>query len=300
MSDPFLRFESGKIMVGGKDLYVKSANLSIAPSLEAERVYGGYDPATAGAKVEFVNFSPVNGIRGTLDISFLITAEDFKKDNITNNIQRMFDIKDGMDEYPIHNNLVGRYRFDNMYLKSFGFSLTPFQLIQANASYNIYGSVRKSTSLRTTKTKNDFVHALKSFGNLDASTGGSNFEITNLSYNIIVNRKEYNHIRDGEHTSINTTPDGVVPTRVSVENIEVEMSVEAHDIVANLNSHGSSQTYGQSLDTRENSSISAFLYSLQGEKIARFSCTGKIQNQSLSIGEGEYSKGQVSIKQIIK
>jgi len=57
MSDPFLRFERGKIMVGGKDLFVKSANLSIAPSLQAERVYGDYDPETGGAKVDFVNFA---------------------------------------------------------------------------------------------------------------------------------------------------------------------------------------------------------------------------------------------------
>jgi hypothetical protein len=300
MSDPFLRFERGKIMVGGKDLFVKSANLSIAPSLQAERVYGDYDPETGGAKVDFVNFAPVGGIRGTLDITFLITAEDFKKDNITNNIQRMFEIKDGMDEYPIHNNLVGRYRFDNMYLKSFGFSLTPFQIIEATASYNIYGSVRKSSAMETSKTENDFVHALKSFGNLNASTGGSDFEIKKLGYNIVVNRKEYNHIRDGEHTSVNTSPDGVVPTRVSVESIEAEMSVEANDIVSNLNPYGISQTYGQGLNTQTDSSISAFLYSIDGSKIAKFSCVGKIQNQSLSIAEGQYSAGSVTIKQIIK
>ena len=154
--------------------------------------------------------------------------------------------------------------------------------------------------METSKTENDFVHALKSFGNLNASTGGSDFEIKKLGYNIVVNRKEYNHIRDGEHTSVNTSPDGVVPTRVSVESIEAEMSVEANDIVSNLNPYGISQTYGQGLNTQTTSSIYAFLYSIDGSKIAKFSCVGKIQNQSLSISEGQYSAGSVTIKQIIK
>ena len=41
MSKPFLRFEDGKVTIGSRDLMVKSANLSIAPKLQTERVYGG-------------------------------------------------------------------------------------------------------------------------------------------------------------------------------------------------------------------------------------------------------------------
>jgi hypothetical protein len=148
MSKPFLRFEDGKISLGGKDLMVQSANLSITPTLEPERVYGDLDLSIVGAKTEFVNFAATAGLRGKLDISFVITAEFFKQNNIINSIDRLFEIKDGMSEDPIDGNIVGRYLFDNMYLNNFNFSIAPFQVIQANASYDIYGTILKTADRR--------------------------------------------------------------------------------------------------------------------------------------------------------
>src|SRR5210317_1847742 len=104
MSKPFLRFEDGKISLGGKDLMVQSANLSMSPSLQPERVYGEFDINIVGSKTEFVNFAANAGIKGKLDISFVITAEFFKQNNTTNNIDRLFEIKDGMREDPIDGN----------------------------------------------------------------------------------------------------------------------------------------------------------------------------------------------------
>jgi hypothetical protein len=48
------------------------------------------------------------------------------------------------------------------------------------------------------------------------------------------------------------------------------------------------------------SRIDAFLLSIQGDKIARFSASGKIQTQSMSIAEGQYAKGNITIKEIMK
>ena len=58
--------------------------------------------------------------------------------------------------------------------------------------------------------------------------------------------------------------------RVSVEKIESEMSVSGNEIVQNLNMFGDYQN----LNTVEgiiDSEISAFLYGLNGEKLAKFS-----------------------------
>jgi len=305
MSKPFLRFEDGKISLGGKDLMVQSANLSMSPSLQPERVYGEFDINIVGSKTEFVNFAANAGIKGKLDISFVITAEFFKQNNTTNNIDRLFEIKDGMREDPIDGNIVGRYLFDNMYLTNFSFSISPFKVIQANASYDIYGTILKTIDRRFQELSIDPAHGLKSFGEIKASNTNMDtankkqFEVSKLDYNIVVGRKVHNHIKDGEHTSINTTPNGVVPVRVSTENIEAEMNIESNDIIRNLNADGNYQpgTTNQSL---QDSTIEAFLYSLQGEKIAKFACVGKVQSQSISISEGSHARGSISVKQIIK
>ena len=305
MSSPFLRFEEGKISLGGKDLLVNSANLSISPSLEIERVYGDFDPEIVGARTEFAKFAPTTGLNGKLDISFYISADTFAEGGITNSINKLFEIKNGMSEGPIHLNTVGRYSFDSMYLTSFSFELTPFQVIKASASYLIYGSIQKTNGKRFVRLDANYAHGLKSFGEMKAGGAisnvsiGSQFEISLLRYNIIVNRKLHTHIRSSEHTRINTSSRGIVPHRVSVESIESEMSVDCNDIPDNLNAYGDQQI-GNSPEGLYDSTISAFLYSLKGQKIAKFSSTGKIQSESMSISEGSNASCNITIKEIIK
>ena len=98
--NPFLRFEDGKIALGGKDLLVQSAQLSVAPSLEVGRVYGDYDPDLAGAKTELADrsFSPTAGLVGSLNINFIISAEFFAQNQTPNSIDRLFDISSGMSD----------------------------------------------------------------------------------------------------------------------------------------------------------------------------------------------------------
>lgn len=303
MSGPFLRFEDGKISLNNKDLIVQSANLSIAPSLNIERVYGDYDPDIAGAKIDFVQFSPSSNLKGTLDISFFISADTHSFNN-GNTIDRLFDIRAGMSEKPIHTNKVGRYFFDNMYLTSFSFSLKPFSIIEARASYDIYGTIQKENSNFFRKTEIDFAHGLTSFGEMKASNSvvdsaiDTSFEITNLSYNILVNRNIYNSVRASEHSSVNTRASGVVPTRVSIDSIEAEMQITTNQMIPNLNSYGDYQS-GNSIKNSD-SEVSANIYSLEGNKMAEFVCVGKIISQSSSISKGSASTSTISVKQVIK
>lgn len=303
MSTPFLRFEDGKVTIGSKDLLVRSANLSISPDLQVERVYGKLNKDLLGASTDFVKFAPTGGVRGQLEISFLINSDTFSEGN-TNNISRLFEIAEGMSERPIHTNVVGRYAFNHMYLRSFGFTMSPFQLINATAKYDIYGSIEKTVDKRFVYTEKNFAHGLKSFGEMKASavsadTMAGRFEITNLSYSIMVDRKIHSHIRDNEHTSINTKATGALPYRVSVESIEAEMAIEANEMVDSLNSYGDYQ-YSNAAKGLDDSSINAYLYSLEGDQIAKFSCKGKIQSQSMSVSEGSHAKSNIIVRQIIK
>jgi len=300
MSGPLLRFEDGKIAIGGKDLFASSANLSISPALEVERVYGEYDATIAGAKTNFVNFAPTQGLRGQLEVSFFISAEQFANDGNPNTINRMFDIAAGMSEAPINDNVVGRYSFNNMYLKSFAFDMSPFQIVRATASYDIYGSVERVIDRRFNKSEVDFAHSLKSFGGLSASgVSEDEFEIASLKYNILVNRKVHDHIRANENTSVNTTANGTSPVRVTVESIEKEMTIESSEMLENINAYGDKQDSTTPFGLSD-SRIDAFLLSMQGERIARFYANGKIQTQSMNIAEGQYAKGNITIKEIIK
>jgi hypothetical protein len=307
MSSPFLRFEDGRIQLGGRNLMVSSASLSITPQLQQEKVYGDFDPSLLGAKTEFVQHSPVGFLQGQLEIKFYISAETFTVGGTPNNINRLFDIKDGMSDQPIHDNIVGRYEFDDMYLTSFAFSLSPFRNIIATARYSIFGTIRKYREARGRFSKNsvDFAHGLKSFGEVKISGVTSDaavedqFEISNLEYSINVNRKFHNHIRDNENTAVIQSASGSMPIRITVEEINSEMNIEANELIHNLNTYGDQQNTNSPYDI-DDSEITAYLYGIDGSKIAKFSSVGKIYSQSVSINEGDYAKSRISVKGVVK
>jgi hypothetical protein len=77
------------------------------------------------------------------------------------------------------------------------------------------------------------------------------------------------------------------------------MTIESNEMVERLNVYGDQQKSTSPFGLSD-SRIDAFLLSMQGERIARFSANGKIQNQSMNISEGQYAKGNITIKEIVK
>jgi hypothetical protein len=307
MSDPFLRFENSRIQIGGKNIMANSANLSISPKLTEEKVYGRTDLSICGAPTQFVEFSPVGMLQGQLEINFYISAETFLINKNPNSIEKMFEIKAGMSDNPIDDNIVGRYKFDGMFLKSFSFTLAPFQNLIATAVYDIYGTIKRYEEAidRFSQPVVDFAHGLQSFGNVKISGASAasaivrQFEISNLKYNINVTRKVHSHIRDNEHTSVNTRSEGATPYRITAENITSEMNIESNELIPNLNPYGDQQN-GSTPFGLKNSTITAYLYGLTGEQVTKFSTSGKIHTQSLEVSEGSYAKGSMTIKEVIK
>ena len=300
MADKLLRFEDGKISIGGKALVAKSANLSISTSLDTERVYGDLDLSIVGARTEFIKLNPNSNLKGELDISFYISSDTFLDNGNINSIDRMFEIVDGMSESAIDNNIVGRYSFDNMYLKSFGFQMSPFRVIEASAKYDIYGSISRVAESRFHKSDANFAHSLKSFGVILANYGNEGeFEISNMNYDIQVTRKTANRIRASENTAVGTNPGGVLPFRVNVEEIAKKMTVSSNEMIDNINSYGDRQNLS-SAEGIGSSSMSAFLLSMSGERIAKFTVNGKLETQSMNISEGKYATSSITIKEIVK
>ena len=310
MTTPLSRFEDGRIVLGGREVFVNSASLSIQTTLEKERVFGGFDNSIMGSKVEFAGYRPKNGVTGNLSISFYISPSSMSKDNLSAFLE-LAEIamsgggKDSITENPINDNYVGRYNFDNAYLKTFGFEMKPFGLIMANASYDIYGTISNYPDKWLTKQDIDFGHAIKSFGSIKISGAetqsvfSSGFEMLSLKYNILVNRKVSNRIRANENTQIATYAGGAVPTRVSSENIEAQGEIVGTELIDNLNSYGDQQRLSQS-DNLDDSVFDIFMYSMQGVKIAHFSIAGKIINQQMNIAENSHAISKIQIQQIIK
>lgn len=304
MSNSFLSFENGKISLNNQDLLVNSARLSIATNLQPEKVYGSYDESIRGAKTEFVNFNPMSHLKGQLEISFYVSSDVISP----NSVNRLFELVDvanpdnsktTISEAPINGNIVGRYIFDNMYLTSFSFNLSPFQLIVANATYDIYGSINKVADGYFQKQQLDPAHSMKSFGEIKINNQESNalLEVMSFAYNINVERKISNTIRANEN--LGSDPYGLKPSRVSVESIVSEASITCNEMVEKLNAYGDQQN-DTVYASKPDSSVDIFLYGIKGERLSRFRCSGKIQNQSYSIQEGAHASSSISIKQIIK
>lgn len=305
MNTPFLRFEDGKVNLGGQDLLVNEANLSISNTLEEERVYGDVNKNIVGSNVDFQKYAAKDGVKGELSLGFYITADTFLDKENANSINKLFKIAEGMGEEPLHSNTVGRYHFDHMYLKRFNFEIAPFKVVKASVVYDVYGSIRRIAEKRFNHTDKNFAHGLKSFGELkisninDTQVIPAGLEISNLKYSISVERKVHGHIRDNEHTSINTKSTGTLPYRVSVEKIETEMSLDTNEAIPYVNPYGDYQP-GSSPEGIQDTYVNAYLYSLEGRQIADFSCRGKIYNQSTSLSEGSLARSNLVIKGVVK
>lgn len=305
MSESFFRFENTKIQIDGKDLMVTSANLSMETSLQSERVYGDYDAEIDGATTEFVTHSPNAGIRGTLEVQFLISAENFAQEGTPNNIDRFLEIKAGMSEKSINDNVVGPYEFDNIYLNNFGFQLVPFDLVKASARYSIYGSIYKDAAQRLAGASSNFAHAFKSFNDIKINSAssygifGNDFFAKKLQYQINVERKAQTNIANSESSLFSKSADGVVPKRLSVSRIESEMNIESNEIVPELNDRGdqqSSSIYSEKMQ----STVTAYLFSMGGDRLASFSCSGRVSSQGFNVSEGQNGAAKISIKGVVK
>ena len=125
------------------------------------------------------------------------------------------------------------------------------------------------------------------------------FEIAGMSFNINVERKINNAIRANENTAVSTTADGPIPFRVSVEQIESEMNIETNEMIDDLNVYGSQQK-STLINKDQTSKVVAYLYSLQGQRVARFEVDGKIMNQSVNISENNLARSSITVREVIK
>ena len=309
MSFQFLNFEDTHIKIGGKTMYAISASMQIQPQIGADRVYGNFNREIAGTETKLHRQAALGPIEGSLDVTFYLTTDFFtglEPDSI-------FDVEN-VTEKPIKNNRIGRYILGDLYLTKFSFKLKPFNVVEATASYFMSGTLsqdRPSYRIPLSQMESfDPVHALRCFAVM--TSAGKNmvdiadigesayvFEITDLDYRINVERNKRALIRTNENTIINTRPDGAKYNRVSVNNMESSMQISSNDLVDRLNPYGDRQEL-HALPAHGGSAISAYLYTINGSRLAQFSCEGKVVDQSLTVNKDGMTTANITVKEIIR
>ena len=310
----FLNFESTTIELGGYKLFATDGTVDIKPSLGEGRVYGEFNEKIGGTKTKMHRQAPLAPMEGTLNVNFYITKEFF---DAVLGLDELFDVEN-VTELPIKNNRVGRYVLGDLYLQTFSFSMKPFGVIKASASYLMTGTmyrVRPSYQM-TVNDINEFdpAHALRSFALVTAGgqdlqsqdflrSGGNEqdyvFEITSLEYNINVERRKSALIRSNENSIINTRAEGATVSRVSVNNMYSEMKIASNDLVDKLNPYGDFQVSTTPFGIQD-ASVTAYLYSINGERLSKFKSTGKIVAQALQVNKDGMTTANISVKQIIR
>lgn len=310
----FISFRNCLVSVGSVQVFATSADLSIDTSLEKDVRFIDYDQGILGASINSPVMVPTEGVKGTLSIEFIISKQHFEYDETKNEntIATIFELNKQTSTQLEKIGRIGNYRFYNIALSRFGFSMKPFDLIRASAEYEIFGSiVQVSTSPETTDNINP-AEGLKSFGDIKANginlqdSSRFNIQLLSADYSVQAQRKYNFTIRANEHPVTQYTPGAIMPYRVSLSDLSIETSVESNKIIPAINEAGRMQHGFEGSDFSD-IEIELNLFEAKNESstnetghLAKFGCVGQVTSQSLSASDGSYLTGDFTVKQVLK
>lgn len=264
-------------------LYSQNSNVTLTP-YEAQNGY--FEP-----NFNYVSSSP---IKGSLDVDFYIGE---------NNLQHFFNITGLSDPsvYPPINNetasgFLGDFKFSSAYLTQFSFSIGANSMIQAQASFDVYGNLIEDPTLSANYYSSSLYqqqsvpHADRS-KIIGLSSIGMN-DAVSFSYNATISRyPRY------EAPTENFIPEvGFLPERVSKRETSVSISVEGDNLDPSIL---------QKAARNENIQITCELHDLSYESadnntaglLSSFNCNGAVSQQNLSVTSLGYLNGSVTINQ---
>jgi hypothetical protein len=191
---------------------------------------------------------------------------------------------------------LGNFRFDNAYLKTFSFSLSPNSISRANASFEIYGTLTEDTSLipdyysSSLYQQQSVPHGMGS--EVVGVTDHGVSHLTNFSYSMKVNRLAKFSLGTGDRTS----SQGLIPTRVAKLDTNISMSLEGESINPNIFSDDFGGERANVTVSLKDLNYSNFEDNSQG-LMSTFKCSGIVVDQSLQVSNQGYLKGSISLDQ---
>lgn len=267
-------------------LYSKSGNWSLS---EEEAQHGHFEP-------DYV-YAPRSPIAGSLEVDFYLN---------TGNMPSFFNIT-GIDDPtkfpPVSNDVItgflGDFSFQNAYLSSFSFTVSANALSQASASFLLYGSIVKDTSLSANYYSSD-LYQQQSLPHGDRSKvlgieAVGMEHVISFSYSASINREpKYDPPMYDEIPEF-----GIAPYRVSKKDTVVTISLVGTNIDPSIIQKAinretvelSCELYDLSYDAYENNSAGF---------MQKFNCNGFVTSESVSVNSLGFLEGGLTITKTIQ
>ena len=259
----FIKYEKALLEIEGQSILAESAELGVEASLTPiENI--------TGSVLRYVSSAP---LRGSLSFSHYLTGPLHDFLNPLTNVERTGE--------PLRGNLGG-IEFESGYLKRMEFSVDPFRPILVRSSMDIYGELkvvqaegRSDVALRgTPSSPTKIAHGAQTY--MAGSDIGINHKL-GFSYSVQCDRNPM------------VTIGNELPSRVTKENVRINMDVRGEDLGTVVTTTG----YAATADI--------YVYNVYNEAgaspLGRFGCTGQVFSQNISASEGTYMAGSISLSQ---
>jgi len=252
------------------------------------------------------NYTAVGPIEGQLDVSFYFNTGNLDPFfNITGRTT-LFNPDDKISGY------LGPFRFDNAYLNSLSFSLSPNSISQASANFTIYGSLTKDESIVDEYFQGGtgylYEHQSIPHGQNSQIIASNNLGVNHpvaFSYNMNIERAtKYSIPPTSDYVNLNDLT-FLIPEKVSTRKITISSTVAGDSINPILiEDSRSPQMASLNVDLHdlnyESQSSDVFYERNNNGKLKSFYVTGFISSQNLSVNSAGYLAGEVSVTQVIQ
>ena len=258
----FLKYEDCAVKINDSGIFASEATLSMGANVEVERLIDGSILADSNGEPRYGATAPLKG---------QLTLNYFMDDNFSN----FFDIL-SMGEDAVTGNLAG-VDIQGMYLTSTSFSVEPFATVPMSVTFDVYGPITSSSlaasNVSLTQSETTLLNGATSF----VSGSGIDSKIDHIQrfdYSATAQRTPSYHIGES------------APTRVSIDTIEINMSIDGEKFGDDLSINGNEARLNVTMNDLYNNSVST-----------GFGCTGRITNQQLSVSSQGYLQGNISVRQ---
>ena len=295
--DSKIMFPNGKHLYFSEDIYpdghnyviplhAKSGNWNLT---EGEAQSGYFEPL-----YKYVSSGPVEG---QLSVNFYPN---------TGNLSNFFNITGLSDPnaYPPVDEervtgFLGDFTFDNIYLTSFSFSLSPNSISQATASFNVYGALNHVDGLTDNYfSSNLYDQQSVPHGQNSEIIGTTDLDMDHpISFNYSMNVDRAVRYEAPNINSDSTV--GLVPQRVSKKSSNISLSVEGEYINPDILSDGFNGKEANIKIILKDLNYQGFEDN-SNNILNTFTCSGVITSQSLSVGSNGYLNGSINISQSIQ
>jgi len=213
-----------------------------------------------------IRYAPTSPVKGTLSFSHYCTGAFHDFLNPLTAIEHTGE--------PLEGSLAGM-TFSSGYIKTLSFSVSPFTPILFQSQMDIYGELNsiddEGDSDNLLRNERNVSHGLKTY------LAGTDLKINkkvSFDYSVSCSRNPV------------VTVGNELPSRVTKEDVRINLSIAGEDV-------------GDAISITGNyAALNINVFDTYGDSpLAVFGCTGQVFNQNLSVSEGGYIDGTVSVSQ---